>query len=88
MSGTKFSHLWRHGRTQRLIQNEVSQKERKKTLYINTQMWNLKKLIQTILFTKQRDTDVENKRMDTKGEWGVGGEVNWEIGIDMTYMYY
>ena len=34
-----------------------------------------------------RDTDVENKRMDTKGEkwgWGGGGGVmNWEIGIDM-----
>ena len=32
-------------------------------------------------------TDVENKRMDTKGEkwqgWGGGGGMNWEIGIDM-----
>ena len=33
-----------------------------------------------------RDTDVENKCMDTKGgEWGGGGGgvMNWEIGIDM-----
>ena len=33
-----------------------------------------------------RDTDVENKRMDTKrGKWwgGGGGGMNWEIGIDM-----
>ena len=34
---------------------------------------------------RNRDTDVENKCMDTKGEkWGVGGGVmNWEIGIDI-----
>ena len=35
---------------------------------------------------RNRDTDVENKRMDTKGgKWrGVGGGgMNWEIGIDM-----
>ena len=33
-----------------------------------------------------RDTDVENKRMDTKGgKWRgqVGGGMNWEIGVDM-----
>ena len=32
------------------------------------------------------DTDVENKRMDTKGgKWrgGGGGGMNWEIRIDM-----
>ena len=31
--------------------------------------------------SRNRDTDVENKRMDSKGErsWGV----NWEIGIDI-----
>ena len=28
-----------------------------------------------------RDTDVENKRMDTKGEGGGG--MNWEIRIDI-----
>ena len=36
---------------------------------------------------RNRDTDVENKRMDTKGgKWcgvGVGGGMNWEIGIDI-----
>ena len=32
---------------------------------------------------RKRDTDVENKRMDTKGESGGGGVMNWEIGIDM-----
>ena len=35
---------------------------------------------------RHRDTDVENKRMDTKGEkqgGGGGGGINWEIGIDI-----
>ena len=35
---------------------------------------------------RNRDTDVENKGMDTKGETGRGsgqGVMNWEIGIDM-----
>ena len=34
---------------------------------------------------RNRDTDVENKCMDTKGEKGVGVKVvmNWEIGIDL-----
>ena len=34
----------------------------------------------------KRDTDVENKRMDTKGGKrvvGGGGGMNWEIGIDI-----
>ena len=36
---------------------------------------------------RNRDTDVENKRTDTKrGKWrggGAGGVMNWAIGIDM-----
>ena len=35
---------------------------------------------------RNRDTDVENKHMDTKGgKWGCGGGggMNWEIGIDI-----
>ena len=31
---------------------------------------------------RNRDTDVENKCMDTKGK-KVGGGMNWEIGIDI-----
>ena len=34
---------------------------------------------------RNRDTDVQNKRMDTKGGkvvGGGGGGMNWEIGID------
>ena len=42
---------------------------------------------------RNRDTDVENKRMDTKGrKWlaggGGGGGMNWEIGIDMYTLIY
>ena len=34
-----------------------------------------------ILFAnRNRDTDVENKHMDTN--WGNGGGVNWKIGSD------
>ena len=34
---------------------------------------------------RNRDTDVENKRMDTKvgKAVGGGGGINWEIRIDM-----
>ena len=31
--------------------------------------------------SRNRDTDVENKGMDTKGEGGGG--MNWEMGIDI-----
>ena len=51
-------------------------------------MWNLEKWYRwTGLQGRIWDTDVENKRMDTKGEkawWGGdGGVLNWAIGIDM-----
>ena len=49
-------------------------------------MWNLEKWYRwTSLQGRNRDTDVENKRMDTKGgkRGGVGGGKNWEIGIDI-----
>ena len=32
--------------------------------------------------SRNRDTDVENKRVDTKGGKGVGG-MKWEIGTDI-----
>ena len=52
-------------------------------------MWNLEKWYRRAgLQGRNRDTDVENKRMDikggTRGRAGVGGgEMNWEIGIDI-----
>ena len=65
---------------------EWSKSERGKQIsYINTYMWNLEKWYRwTGLQRRNRDTDVENKHMDTKvGKWGVGGGMNWEIGIDI-----
>ena len=45
-------------------------------------MWNLKKIgIDDLIYRAERETDVENQCMDTKGERGCG--VNWEIGTDM-----
>ena len=65
-----------------------SEKE-KQILYINAYMWNLEKWYRwTGLQGRNRDTDIENKRMDTKGgkagQGGGGGDVmNWKIGIDI-----
>ena len=51
-------------------------------------MWNLEKWYRwTGLQGRNRDTDVENKSMDTKGESGTrvgcGDGMNWETGIDI-----
>ena len=45
-------------------------------------MWNMKNWCrQSYLQSRNRDIDVQNKRMYTKGEGRVG--MNWEIGIDI-----
>ena len=69
---------------------EWSKSEREKQIsYINSYMWILEKWYRwTGLQVRNRETDVENKRMDTKGGKpggrGCGGGVmNWAIGIDM-----
>ena len=67
---------------------EWSKSERKKQVsYINAYMWNLEKWQRwTSLQGRNKDTDVENKHMDTKGgkQGGEGGGgMNWEIGIDI-----
>ena len=68
---------------------EWSKSEREKKLsYNNAYMWNLEKWYRwTGLQGRNWDTDVENKRMDTKrGKrqgGGGGGVMNWAIGIDM-----
>ena len=67
---------------------EWSKSEREKEIsYINAHMWNLEKGYRwTGLQGRNWDTDVENKRMDTKwesGGGGGGGVMNWAIGIDM-----
>ena len=66
---------------------EWSKSEREKQIsYINAYMWNLENSYRwTGLQGRNRDTDVENKRMDSKGgKWvGGGGVMNWKIGIDI-----
>ena len=55
-----------------IIQSDISQKEKNK--------------YRILMQGRSRDTDVENKRMDTKGgKWGGGGvcQMSWEIGIDV-----
>ena len=49
---------------------------------MSSQELNKKALVScTFKYKKNRDIEVENKCMDTKGERGVG--MNWEIGIDI-----
>ena len=78
-----FVETWMNLET--VIQSEVSQKEKNK--YINACMWNLEKWYRwTSLQGRNRDTDVENKHMDTeggKGRGSGGGVMNWVIGIGM-----
>ena len=58
---------------------EWSKSEREKQIsHIKTHMWNLEKRYRwSYLQSRNWDTDLENKRMDTKGEWS--GK-DWEIG--------
>ena len=75
-----FVETWMDQET--VIQSEVNQKEKNKYRILmhicgvqknGTDEWGLQ--------GRSRDTDGENKRMDTKGGKGVG--MNWEIGIDI-----
>ena len=64
---------------------ECSKSEREnQVLPINAHMWNLKKTVRVILFTsRNRDTGVENKHVNTKEGWG---EMNWET--EVTFIHY
>ena len=71
---------------------EWSKSEREKQIsYINTYMWNLEKWYRwTCLQGRNTDTDVENKRMDTKGGkprgvwwWDELGDWDWCIYTNM-----
>ena len=42
-------------------------------------MWNIEKWYRlTCLQSRNKDRDIENKCMDTKGEWGWGGLADWD----------
>ena len=72
---------------------EWSKSEReKRILYINVYMWNLEKWYRwTCLQGRNRDTDVENKCLDTKGAmlrgWGWWcdemGDWDWHVYTNM-----
>ena len=69
---------------------EWSKSEREKQIYINAYMWNLEKCHRwTGLQGRNRDTDVENKHMDTKrGKqggwwWDELGDWDWHIYTNM-----
>ena len=66
---------------------EWSMSERRKQIsYINAYMWNLEKW--TSLQGRNRDTDVENKLMDTKGgKWGGAVLVGWARRLGLTYIH-
>ena len=71
LNGTRDGHI------------KWSKLEREKQIsYINAYMWNLEKRYRwTYLQSRKRDTDVENKHLDTNEIRGHG--MDWEIGIDM-----
>ena len=73
-----FAEMWIDLET--VIQNEVSQKET--ILNVNAYMWNLEKWYRwSYLQSRNRDTYVEKKHMDTKGEdgWDDLGVWGWHI---------
>ena len=68
------------------IEGSKSEKE-KKILYNTAYMWNLEKWYSWTYFqSRNRDTDIENKLMEIKE--GKEGEMNWEIGIDISCLFY
>ena len=78
-----FVKVWMDIET--VIQSEVSQKEKNKYCIL-THICGIWKnwYRQSYLQSRNRDTDVENKRMDTKGEGGVG----WIGRLGLTYIHY
>ena len=63
-----------------VTESEASQKE-KKISYINAYIWNLEKWYWWIyLQGRNRETDIENRLVDTAGE-GEGG-MHWERSIE------
>ena len=51
-------------------------------MYINTYIWNLEDWHRSsYLQSKNRDTGVKNKHMDTKGGGRLGG-MNWKVGTN------
>ena len=65
---------------------EWNKSEKEKQILFNiTFMWNLEKWYRrTYLQGRNRDTDTENKHMDTKGKRGLG----WKGSLELTHTHY
>ena len=74
-----FVETWMH--LESVIQSEVSQKEKNKYHILMHRCGIQKKWYRSYLQSINRDTDIGNKCVNTKGK-GEGGR-NWEIGIDI-----
>ena len=61
-------------------QSQLSEQE-KQILFINTYMWNLKKMWGIYLQGRNREADIEIRHMDIVGE--TEGGMNWEIRTDI-----
>ena len=75
--------IWREVDGPRDCHTEWSKSDREKQLSsINAYMWNLEKWYRwTYLQSRNGDTNIENRYMDTKRVGGSG--TDWEIGIDI-----
>ena len=61
-------------------------KREKQISHVNEYVWNLEKWYRwTYLQSRNRDTDVENKPMHTKGE---GSGVGWTERLGLTNIHY
>ena len=48
-------------------------------------MWNLKYGTNEPIYKTETDTDIENRLMDARGEWGGSG-MDWSLGlVDANY---
>ena len=73
-----FAELWMDLQT--VIKSDVKSKREKQMSYNTIYMWDLEKCYRwTYLQNRNRETDVENKLTDTKGEGRVGWIGRWGL---------
>ena len=60
---------------------------RERQIYDITYLWNLKKMIQVNLFTKQKQTYRHRKQSYGYQRGRVGGGINKEFGINIDTLY-
>ena len=84
----KLGHLLRHGWIQRLIQSEVSQKEKNKYRILTHICGTQKNGTDEPVFRSEIETQMQRTKLwtprgESSGGVGGGGVMNWAIGIDM-----